>query len=77
MSELWPPATVSGETQTQHQLRDSLAYYPEARKAIRLEQAGDYLQANRAWENAYRVSCHKLNQQWSKQRAEFCMKQSA
>lgn len=57
------------------QPRDSLGYYPEAKKAQHLEQAGEYTQASKAWKKANLASCNKVNQDWSKQRAEFCTKQ--
>lgn len=58
------------------QPRDSLGYYPEARKAQILEQAGEYVQASRAWKKAHFASCNRINQNWSKLRAAFCMKQN-
>ncbi|MGX5056785.1 ANR family transcriptional regulator, partial [Enterobacter asburiae] len=56
--------------------RDSQAYYPWAREAQHLEQAGEYARASKAWTQASCVSCNQINRNWSERRAEFCVKQN-
>ncbi|SMG61771.1 ANR family transcriptional regulator [Cedecea sp. NFIX57] len=76
MSELWPKIPDADAGPAPRQYRDSVAYYPEAEKAQRFEQRGDYIQAFQAWMRANHTSCNELNRQWSRSRAEFCEKLS-
>ncbi|SMG61702.1 hypothetical protein SAMN03159353_10541 [Cedecea sp. NFIX57] len=74
MSELWPKIPDADAGPAPRQYRDSMAYYPEAEKAQRFEQRGDYVRAFQAWMRANYTSCNELNRQWSRSRAEFCEK---
>ena len=54
---------------------DSPLYFRAARDAIRLEQAGKYFEAARAWSQAHRLARARNNQIWSERRSEFCFMQ--
>ncbi|HHR6131905.1 TPA: ANR family transcriptional regulator [Providencia alcalifaciens] len=54
---------------------DSPLYFRAARDAIRLEQAGKYFEASRAWSQAHRLARARTNQVWSERRSEFCFMQ--
>ncbi|SFN20512.1 PerC transcriptional activator [Izhakiella capsodis] len=56
---------------------DSPLYYRAAREAARIERAGDYRQAAAVWTKASRFSRNEANQQWSENRADFCLMQIA
>ena len=56
--------------------RDSPLYYRTAREALRLEQAGEYDRAAKVWAKANRESRNPVNQQWSDNRADFCIMQN-
>ncbi|EHI2277589.1 ANR family transcriptional regulator [Salmonella enterica] len=55
---------------------DSPLYFRSAREAMRLEQAGEYDRAAKVWAKANRESRNPANQQWSDNRADFCIMQN-
>ncbi|MGM4995898.1 ANR family transcriptional regulator [Salmonella enterica] len=55
---------------------DSPLYFRSAREAMRLEQAGEYGRAAKVWAKANRESRNPANQQWSDNRADFCIMQN-
>ncbi|EJD0490101.1 ANR family transcriptional regulator [Salmonella enterica] len=55
---------------------DSPLYFRSAREAMRLEQAGEYDRAAKVWAKANRESRNPANQQWSGNRADFCIMQN-
>ncbi|HGI9864323.1 TPA: ANR family transcriptional regulator [Salmonella enterica subsp. enterica serovar Montevideo] len=56
--------------------RDSPLYYRTAREAVRIEREGDYRRAAKVWAKANRESRNPANQQWSDNRADFCIMQN-
>lgn len=54
---------------------DSPLYFRAARDAVRLEQAGKYWEASKAWAQAHRLARRSSNQRWSEHRSDFCMTQ--
>ncbi len=54
---------------------DSPLYFRAARDAIRLEQAGKYFEAAKAWSQANRLARARSNQIWSERRSDFCFMQ--
>ncbi|EPC5166884.1 ANR family transcriptional regulator [Salmonella enterica] len=55
---------------------DSPLYFRSAREAMRLEQAGEYDRAAKVWAKANRELRNPANQQWSDNRADFCIMQN-
>ncbi|EDK4585619.1 hypothetical protein GG768_06495 [Salmonella enterica] len=55
---------------------DSPLYFRSAWEAMRLEQAGEYDRAAKVWAKANRESRNLVNQQWSDNRADFCIMQN-
>ncbi|EAT8925540.1 ANR family transcriptional regulator [Salmonella enterica] len=50
--------------------------HPGEHSAMRLEQAGEYDRAAKVWAKANRESRNPVNQQWSDNRADFCIMQN-
>lgn len=55
---------------------DSPLYFRTAREAPRLEQQGEFGRAAKVWAKANRGSRNPVNQQWSDNRADFCIMQN-
>lgn len=50
-------------------------YHKTAKEAADIEQTGGYARAAKVWTKAYRLSRNEINQQWSANRADFCVMQ--
>lgn len=55
---------------------DSPLYFRTAREALRLERQGEFGRAAKVWAKANRESRNPINQQWSDNRADFCIMQN-
>ncbi|ECA5248469.1 ANR family transcriptional regulator [Salmonella enterica subsp. enterica serovar Lomalinda] len=55
---------------------DCHLYYQVAREAVQLEKDGEYDRAAKVWAKANRESRNPANQQWSDNRADFCIMQN-
>ncbi|EDV1504954.1 ANR family transcriptional regulator [Salmonella enterica subsp. salamae] len=60
----------------QKKYRDCHLYYQVAREAVQLEKDGEYDRAAKVWAKANRESRNPANQQWSDNRADFCIMQN-